>query len=120
MGNNGGNSVSDFLKNQMEQQKMQFVQQWADQKNPPVCPSILQEKRQSCGDFSGDINRDMNMCHAKGCCFDAIMWNSANNAAEKEAQASNTRTSPFRTASQSARPSFSTALSGSRSNFAPS
>merc|ERR1711970_321843 len=53
-------SVSDFLKNQLSQQRMQFVQQWADQKNDPVCPSIPQEKRQSCGDFSGDINRDMN------------------------------------------------------------
>jgi hypothetical protein len=48
------------------------------------------------------------------------MWNSRNTAAEKaaeEAQSSNTRTSPFRTASQSSRPSFSTGLTGSR--FAP-
>jgi hypothetical protein len=103
----GDSSVSDFLQNQLEAQKMQFVQQWADQKNPAVCPAVQQEKRQSCGEFTGDINRDMNVCHAKGCCFDAMMWSSAKKASEETNQQQTSRNSPFRTSTTSGgRPSF--------------
>merc|ERR1712242_88611 len=104
MMNGGGlTDVNDMFSNQVRQQQMAQVQQYADQNQDPVCPQVKPYDRQSCSrGHSGNMMQDMNMCQAKSCCFDASMWSyvdQENQKAKEEATSPNRGTRPFTSSS---------------------
>merc|ERR1711981_1385758 len=94
-------SVTGLFEQQLRNQQMKQIQNWANQNQEPTCPMVAENKRNSCSAHSGNISKDMNMCQAKGCCFDAMMWDFVDQKKKEEAEqeeAANTarNSNPFR------------------------
>merc|ERR1712226_845687 len=110
MMNGGGlTDVNDMFSNQVRQQQMAQLQQYADNTQDPVCPQVKAYDRQSCErGHSGNMMQDMNMCQAKGCCFDASMWGYIDQenekAKEQSTNANRGGSSPFTSSSSSNSP----------------
>merc|ERR1712066_435711 len=67
--------VGTIFNNQIRQQQMQQVQQYADQNQAAMCMQVPAHDRNAAQrEHTGNMMRDMAMCQAKGGCFDAIMW----------------------------------------------
>merc|ERR1712150_50336 len=67
--------VGTIFNNQIRQQQMQQVQQYADQNQAAMCMQVPAHDRNAAQrDHTGNMMRDMAMCQAKQGCFDAIMW----------------------------------------------
>jgi len=111
--------IDDIVENKLAMARMQWYQQQADVNNPSTCSAMPQDTRQQCGAYSGGLFQDMQMCQAKGCCFDATMWYYYDKEQKEEQQSSSTRSSPFRsaTSSQTSQSSSSTSSSSTRQNL---
>ena len=72
----GGDKVDmkKMLERQMRMQSVEHVTQWAAGNQSPQCPKIEIPQRKACLNYGGNMIQDMQLCQARGCCFDAFAW----------------------------------------------